>query len=243
MKKIILDLCGGTGAWSKPWEEAGYDVRVITLPDYDITETEIGQGQLVFSNKQTMETMIVDCSEVCGILAAPPCTMFSFARTNAKKPRDLREGMKTVIGCLNVIWECQSNLEKDTQKKPALKFWVLENPNAMLRWFLGEPTFLFHPWEFGDNYKKKTALWGNFNFPKKLYEETNEVMTKEEIEQAKTNSKKLPKFDKLKTKEIHAEYYGKFDRQTRRSITPQGFARAFFEANGLSLRNKSDEAK
>ena len=35
--KIILDLCGGTGAWSKPYANAGYDVRVITLPDYDVT--------------------------------------------------------------------------------------------------------------------------------------------------------------------------------------------------------------
>lgn len=23
--KIILDLCGGTGAWSKPYAEAGYE--------------------------------------------------------------------------------------------------------------------------------------------------------------------------------------------------------------------------
>ena len=34
--KIILDLCGGTGAWSKPYVNAGYDVRNITLPDYDV---------------------------------------------------------------------------------------------------------------------------------------------------------------------------------------------------------------
>ena len=33
MKKIILDLCGGTGAWSAPYKEAGYDVRLVTLPD------------------------------------------------------------------------------------------------------------------------------------------------------------------------------------------------------------------
>ena len=33
MEKIILDLCGGTGAWSKPYREAGYDVRLITLPE------------------------------------------------------------------------------------------------------------------------------------------------------------------------------------------------------------------
>ena len=34
--KIILDLCGGTGSWSKPYKDAGYDVRLITLPDYDV---------------------------------------------------------------------------------------------------------------------------------------------------------------------------------------------------------------
>jgi hypothetical protein len=34
--KIILDLCGGTGAWSRPYLEVGYDVRNITLPEYDV---------------------------------------------------------------------------------------------------------------------------------------------------------------------------------------------------------------
>ena len=36
--KIILDLCGGTGAWSAPYKDAGYDVRVITLPEYDVRD-------------------------------------------------------------------------------------------------------------------------------------------------------------------------------------------------------------
>jgi ubiquinone/menaquinone biosynthesis C-methylase UbiE len=27
--KVILDLCGGSGAWSKPYKDAGYDVRVL----------------------------------------------------------------------------------------------------------------------------------------------------------------------------------------------------------------------
>jgi hypothetical protein len=26
--KIILDLCGGTGSWSKPYVNTGYDVRL-----------------------------------------------------------------------------------------------------------------------------------------------------------------------------------------------------------------------
>jgi hypothetical protein len=36
--KIILDLCGGTGAWSKPYKDASYTVINITLPEYDINE-------------------------------------------------------------------------------------------------------------------------------------------------------------------------------------------------------------
>ena len=35
-ERIILDLCGGTGAWSRPYKEAGYDVRVITSPPEDV---------------------------------------------------------------------------------------------------------------------------------------------------------------------------------------------------------------
>jgi len=195
MSKIILDLCGGTGAWSKPYADAGYDVRNITMPDFDVRTYMPPDG-------------------VYGILAAPPCPMFSFCRTNAKKPRDLKVGMEVVTSCLEIIWRCQYKLPKDTIKKPNLKFWALENPHGMLSWFLGHPVLKFNPYDFGDAYKKKTCLWGYFNTPKR-----NPVKCDK------------PKFDKLTTKEIHGEYYGKFDRQTRRAITPQGFARAFFEAN------------
>jgi hypothetical protein len=76
-KKIILDLCGGTGAWSKPYKDAGYDVRVITAPLFDVrTFTQ-------------------------------PCTMFSMARTTTKTPRDLRGAMEVVDACLRIIWGCQ----------------------------------------------------------------------------------------------------------------------------------------
>ena len=71
MSKIILDLCGGTGSWSAPYKEAGYDVRNITLPEYDVLTYKLPEEQIY------------------AILAAPPCTMFSLARTRAKKPRDL----------------------------------------------------------------------------------------------------------------------------------------------------------
>jgi len=198
-KRIILDLCGGTGSWSLPYIEAGYDVRNITLPRYDV------------KSWSPLENVYV--SEIYGILAAPPCEQFSFAKTTGE-PRDMKKGMEIVIACLKIIWECQYKLPSPYAKTTVLKFWALENPNSLLKRFLGKPVFEFNPYDFGDNYKKKTHLWGYFNIPEK-----NPIKCDK------------PKFDRLKTKEIHGEYYGKYNRITRRAITPSGFAKAFFEAN------------
>lgn len=186
--KIILDLCGGTGSWSKPYKDAGYDVRLITLPEHDVR----------------LWTGYKDLN-VYGILAAPPCTEFSFAKHlhgKGKYTHDYLSGLSVVDACFRIINRCN----------PA--WWVLENPKGYLRRWLGLPILEFDPYEYGDPYPKKTHLWGNFNIP-----ERNPVKTT------------VKKFSLLKSKDIAPEYYGKLSRQVRRSITPPGFAKAFFEAN------------
>jgi len=242
MNKLILDLCGGTGSWSRPYKEAGYQVINVTLPDYDITKTQFDneRGLIEFGSPDGETLDRVPIKDVYSILAAPPCTMFSDARTNAKTPRDLRGGMKIVEACLKVIRECQYYISSDQSKISPLKFWALENPwYGRLKWFLGKPIFVFDPWEFGDAYKKRTALWGYFNEPIKTHTTISEVMTKEEISKNKTNSRTLPKFDKLLMPELkelkgvnNSDYWKQTKlRQTLRSITPKGFAEAFFKAN------------
>jgi hypothetical protein len=147
--KIILHLCASEfGSDSKPYRDAGYDVRCITK--------NIG-----VENYHPPKN-------IYGIIANPPCTMFSIARgTRAKKPRDLREGMFTVQECLRIIWEAMYDTPITTFT-PSLKFWVIENPaTGMLKHFLGKPAMIYQPYEFGDNYSKKTALWGKFNEPKR----------------------------------------------------------------------------
>lgn len=205
MSKLILDLCGGTGSWSKPYKNAGYDVRLVTLPDYDVTRWRF-YPEIVD---------LVTNGNIYGILAAPPCTMFSHARTTAKEPRDLAGAMDIVRACLEIIAECQYDTPTGA-KTTSLKFWALENPHkGLLARFLGKPAYVFEPWQFGDPYTKQTALWGWFSEP-----------TQTHFDKPKT-----VKFDKLKTKEIHGEYYGEYTRTERRAITPAGFAKAFMEAN------------
>jgi len=219
--KIILDLCGGTGAWSAPYATNGYDVRVITSPDYDVIRWR-------------------ECTELCeltannrvhGILAAPPCTMFSIARndTTAKMKRDLREGFKIVHSCLEIIWECLYSPFRISQN--SLKFWALENPNGYLKRFLGKPSLDFHPYMYGDPHTKRTLVWGMFNQPKK------NIVKPREFEHPTTKGahdyvKCVEHFADLR--KIPSEYISKTSfskRAVLRSMTPPHFAQAFFEAN------------
>ena len=85
-------------------------------------------------------------------------------------------------------------------------WWALENPVGKLVRWLGPPRMYFNPCDYGDPYTKKTALWGRFNTP--------------------TRSPVVP----VTPNPVHFAPPGS-DRAARRSVTPAGFARAFFEAN------------
>ncbi len=139
-EKIILDLCGGTGAWSKPYKDAGYDVRLVTLPGQDARKYQPPEN-------------------VYGILAAPPCTHFTVSGSQYWKAKDADgrtfEDTTILTACLMII----------ARAKPV--FWVIENPVGRMRKLLGNPDFVFNPCDFGDPYTKKTYLWGVFNVPVK----------------------------------------------------------------------------
>ena len=175
--RVILDLCGGSGSWSAPYREAGYDVWLVSLP----TDVRLWSA---YKNL-----------EVHGILAAPPCTVF--ANSGARWTRtdeEIQDALSIVDACLRIV----------TATRP--QWWVLENPVGKLTKWLGSPSMWFDPCDYGDPYTKKTGLWGDFNVPEQcpvLVEGKNPIH----------NMSPSP------------------ERAAMRSITPPGFARAFFEAN------------
>jgi len=187
--KIILDLCAGTGSWSKPYKDAGYNVQIVTLPDNDVR-------------------LYIPPDNVYGILAATPCNEFSIAKHFHGKgnySHNFLAGLEVCSACCRIILTCNP------------MFYAIENPaNGLLRKWLKEPTLIFNPWQYGDNYQKHTALWGKFNIPQTTVKDKPEGMVK---------------FSMLHSKDIYPEYYGIYDRQTRRAITPTVFAQAFYEAN------------
>lgn len=186
--KIILDLCGGTGAWSEPYKQNGYDIRLITMPDYDVRNYQ-------------------PPSEVYGILAAPPCGCFSRVGARWWPEMDIsgktQEAIDIFRACLRL---CQ---EADV-------FWVLENPpgrqfNLMPE--LPRPTWQFQPYHFGNPWVKQTYLWGRFNppWPTSIVEPTATRRSPSGHTQGRIAY--LP------------------SSSPERARTPDGFARAFYEAN------------
>jgi len=202
--KIILDLCGGTGSWSKPYRDAGYDVRLVTLPDIDVRT-------------------YVAPESAYGVLAAPPCTIFSRANWKVKKnQRDFKEAMECVRACMEIIWGLQE------RTGAGLAFWALENPQGYLYNFLGQPAFHFQPWQFGEVgplMTKRTAIWGYFNEPLRTVSER----TFEFIDKYTRNKQERPATLFPVERKINDRWSGMSAK--KRSITPAGFAEAFFKAN------------
>lgn len=228
-KKIILDLCGGTGSWSKPYKEVGYDVRLITLPNYDVTDIIYNSEYMVF-NKQNynVNDLGIHYSDVYGILAAPPCTEFSPQNYGRKKNQQAyfdfdrykdSPNVDILNACIKIIELCNP------------VFYAIENPCGIMRKYMGNPQFSFQPFQFGDGWTKKTDIWGKFNIPN--FTHTWETCPKLDLYIRPTRTKpsiaflhksaitQMPQFANIKVETDAA----------LRAITPPGFAQSFFMAN------------
>jgi site-specific DNA-cytosine methylase len=137
---LILELCGGSGSWSKPYADAGYAVEIID-PVHDASDVRL------FTYRRF---------PVQGILAAPPCTAWSYAR-NRYLPSEAEQlaSLSVVDACFRIV----------AVQRPV--WWALENPRNKLRRFLGPARLEFYQWEYGDAGHKPTCIWGEFTVPAK----------------------------------------------------------------------------
>lgn len=175
---------------------------------YNVVQVDIQNGIDILTWDYSL-----DISKVYGILIAQPCTDYavSGARHFAVKDADGRtaESQKLVAKTKEIIEYYNPN------------FWALENPKTRIHkinnWIGQRPKFVFNPCDFAkydpvpDNsrYNKETWLFGKFNDP---------VAKRMEPLQKENPGWKSFGGSSLETKNA-------------RSITPLGFAYAFFEAN------------
>lgn len=91
-----------------------------------------------------------------GILAAPVCTDFSYARN--RYPASEAE----ILASLSLVDACHRIV---LVQKP--HWWALENPRNKLRRYLGPARLEFYQWEYGGAGHKPTCIWGDFTVPMK----------------------------------------------------------------------------
>lgn len=199
LDKVVLSFFDRTGAWSLPWEEAGYQVFRFDIQ----TDPETGDVNNFGAGFFGDWFGDFDGLDIHAILAACPCTDFagSGAKHFAAKDADGRT-------------EASVELVRQTKRaveyfKPAV--WALENPVGRIESLADLPPWRlsFDPCNLGDPYTKKTLIWGRFNADLP-------IAPVEPVEGSK----------------MHRLYGGSsLATKNARSVTPEGFAYAFFLAN------------
>ena len=197
----VLSLFDATGEWAKPWAEAGYNVVTIDLKTDGIDVMDIDSEWLIEH----------ELTDVHVVLAACPCT--DFAVSGARDWKDTKssrvKGGKDNTGrthkSIDLVNHTVGIIE---YLQPAI--WAIENPVGRIAKVTDVPEarLIFDPHHFGDDYTKKTLIYGNFNA---------------DLPVANVNPDRGSLMHKMGSKD---EREGGL-----RSVTPEGFSYAFFMAN------------
>jgi hypothetical protein len=235
--KCILSLFDNSGAWSQPFWEEGHNIVEADIKN--VIPLDVGE----FSATWLMEEVMENFGMVDGILSAPPCTDFAASGAQYWKRKDLDGTTERSIHLVRQVLRCVEFCKPD--------WWILENPVGRIHKLvaeLGAPTLIFDPCDFAgylapsdddiallddlrarsaqgeqidkvgieavkqlNAYTKKTCMWGEFSIPEKRRIEPVRVSAQGSWTQLLGGKSEATK--------------------AARSVTPEGFSRAFASAN------------
>lgn len=143
VKKLCIDICSGLGGFSQAFkEDPTWEVVTVDIEKKFRPSIVADVRFLPFRSLIRPEMMFM----------SPPCERFS--KGNRMFPK------KGIRAALEIVGAC---LEAVVDLRPVS--WVLENPKARLRWFLGRGTAEINLSDWGREDLKPTELWGRFVLP------------------------------------------------------------------------------
>lgn len=237
--KNLLSLFDYSGTWSQPFEDRGWNVH-----RWDIKINEF----LDVNSIDSVETALDLFEDIDGIIAAVPCTEFTASCAQYWKIKDEDGRTAKAIELVNQVKRLADLFTPTDPEFDGSFFWAMENPVGRIPSLFPElgKAFYFDPCDFAgylnpskkdlsrlnairkkngidvtkeefdfvvkfNAYTKKTGLWGDFN----------RNMEKRPIEVVKCSP----------TGSMVMRYNGGKKGKEERSITPEGFAEAFYQAN------------
>lgn len=209
--RTILSLCDYSGRWPEPYRRDGY--RVVTVDVKAPASLPPGREHITGDVRDAAD-LLDGIGPIHGILAAPPCTDFAVSGAQYWKAKDADGRTGKSVEIINAIMRLVDGLSPS--------WWALENPVGRLKEWLGPPAWKFDPCDYAgylddpagqeaNRYTKKTLIWGTARKPEPKRLEPIRVCS-----QGSWIQKLGGKSER--TKEL-------------RSMTPDGFARAFALAN------------
>ncbi len=143
----ILDLFSGLEGFSQPFKDRGHEVITLDIearfrPDIVADVREIRYPSLSLDGEFDV------------VLASPPCNEFSLPGLLRGFPRKKTlDGVSLVMSAMRLIAEMQP------------RWWILENPRAMLRTLMTQPRETIYLCSFGSPFQKPTDMWGIYPGP------------------------------------------------------------------------------
>ena len=203
-KGLIVSLFDYTGVVLEPWAEVGYECWSVDLQHQDVCGTQDDRG--IWQFKGDIRTWrLPNREDLKMVFAWPPCTHLAVSGARWFKGK----GLHALAEAISLVAHAADACDKSGVP------YLIENPLSTLSSYWRAPDYIFDPCDYGgyldpegDKYTKKTCLWtgGGFKMPEGKYVEPTEG----------SRMHKLPP---------------SAERANIRSATPEGFARAVFEAN------------
>lgn len=203
----VISLFDYTGNIARPWAEAGYNCFCV---DSQHRRGETQDGRIIWVGADARD-WLPPSGEYAAAFFAPPCT--DIAVSGARWFKD--KGLGALIRALELF-----KRSVDLAELLGCPY-LIENPVSTVSKYWRAPDYIFNPCDYGgyiepggDAYTKKTCLWTGNGF-------------------------KMPDpkpVDPLDGSKMHL-LPPTPERANLRSATPEGFARAIFEANAPSKKN------
>ena len=208
MPPVVISLCDFSGVMVLPWAEAGFECYCVDTRHPIRSDKRKGNTTFTWGDVRSWCPPAEIRGRIGIVFAFPPCThVASSGARDFRKKRNilLRDSLELFAACEMVATWCGAP-------------YMIENPVGKFSDYMGKPDHTFHPWEYGDNWSKRTCLWTGNGF----------VMPEPQVTS--------------QPEEVTSRTWTMPDSKWRadaRNKTPEGFARAVFGANIQSVERSA----
>lgn len=169
MRPVVISLCDLTGNMVRPWAEAGYlcicvdiqhSIRATKKENHRIGLFE-GGGEIhfVYGDARSWTPLNFDKDffvkyKIVFVACFPVCTNLSGSGAQDWP----QKGLAMLCDGLQLFNACE--VASAWSGAP----FVCENPSGVIPTHHRKSDYTFQPWEYGDNYSKRTCLWAGNGF-------------------------------------------------------------------------------